>query len=145
MKNEFLILIADRNRHVRDFLRRELMEDGYRVQVAKDGREVQTIIDGENPPDLLILDLEVPYVSGYALLEKLQNRTPPLPVVIHTFLTEYNSQLNGRKIATFVEKSGKTDCLKAAVMDMLKVFYPNRFAGDSSQNQRFMHCKRDEK
>ena len=34
------ILIADRNRHVRDFLRRELGAEGYQVEVARDGREV---------------------------------------------------------------------------------------------------------
>ena len=51
------ILIADRNRHVRDFLRRELHAEGYRIEVARDGREVLNHLQGHEPPDLLILDL----------------------------------------------------------------------------------------
>lgn len=130
MKNEFVILIADRNRHVRDFLRRELVAEGYQVEVARDGREVLAFIEGTKPPDLLVLDLEMPYVSGYALLEKIQKLRSPLPVVIHTFLTEYSQQFNGQERAVFVEKSGKTDSLKAAILEMLQTFYPDRFAGE---------------
>ena len=87
--NQFSILIADRNPHVRDFLRREFISAGYRVQVAKDGREVLRMIHVDQPPELLILDLDMPYVSGLTILEELQNRKSPIPVVVHTFLTEH--------------------------------------------------------
>ena len=86
--NQFTILIADRNPHIREFLRRELISAGYRVQLAKDGREVLRMTDADEPPELLILDLDMPYVNGLTILEELQNRKSPLPVVIHTFLTE---------------------------------------------------------
>jgi CheY-like chemotaxis protein len=56
-------LIADRNRHVRDFLRRELTAEGYQVEMAADGREVLSRIEGADPPHLLILDLEIPYLD----------------------------------------------------------------------------------
>ena len=48
MYDKFTILIADRNRHVREFLRRELMAEDYCVEVAKDGREVLLMITAEN-------------------------------------------------------------------------------------------------
>ena len=37
MKRTFTILVADKNRNVRDFLRRELSAVGYEVTVAEDG------------------------------------------------------------------------------------------------------------
>ena len=128
MDDEFYILIADRNRHVREFLRRELMAEGYRVEIAKDGREVLVITEGAEPPDLLILDLDMPYVNGLTILDRLRDRNPLLPVVIHAFLTEDVGNLNVRHAAALVEKSGDTDCLKTAVGEVFQRFYPHRFA-----------------
>lgn len=57
MRDSFTILIADRNRHVRELLRREFEADGYRVRLARDDRQVLTVINSAEPLDLLILDL----------------------------------------------------------------------------------------
>ena len=125
--DQFTILIADRNPHVREFLRRELVSEGYRVQVAKDGREVLMIINANNPLDLLILDLEIPYVSGLAILEQLQDRDPPLPVVVHTFLTEYANHPAVQRAPGFLEKRGNNiDGLKATVAQVIEKWYPQR-------------------
>ncbi|NSW87639.1 MAG: response regulator [Syntrophobacteraceae bacterium] len=126
MDDRFRILVADRNRHVREFLQRELAADGYRVQVAKDGDEVLNIVDGKDPPDLLILDLEIPSGGALDILDRIHRRTPLLPVVIHSFLTENSGMLGDRNTDAFVEKSENIDRLKAAVADMLKKFYPKR-------------------
>jgi len=118
------ILIADRNRHVRDFLRRELSAEGYQVEVAKDGREVLGRIDGEDPPQLLILDLEIPYLDEPEVWARLKDRQPPLPVVIHTFLPEYPTNLTLPIAAAFLEKKGDTDQLKAVVAEVIDKHYP---------------------
>uniref|UniRef100_A0A7C3ZB68 Response regulator n=1 Tax=Desulfobacca acetoxidans TaxID=60893 RepID=A0A7C3ZB68_9BACT len=76
------ILIADRNRHVRDFLRREFMAAGYPVEVAKNGQEVLHRIDAGWEPDLIILDPEAPYLVELAVLARLRERYPHLPIVI---------------------------------------------------------------
>ena len=107
------ILIADRNRHVRDLLRRELAAEGYVVEVARDGREVLGRIDGDDPPHLLILDLEIPYLDEPEVWARLKDRQPPLPVVIHTFLPEYPTNLTlPIAAAAFLEKKGDTDPLE---------------------------------
>ena len=127
MYSEFTILIADRNRHVREFLRRELLADEYRVEVAKDGRELLMMIDVDKPPDLLILDLDIPFVGGVVLLERLKDQVPSLPIVIHSFLTEYSNHPAVQQVAAFVEKRGNIDRLKAVVLDVLRKRYPTRF------------------
>lgn len=146
MDDEFYILIADRNRHVRELLRRELLPEGFRVQVAKDGREVLLMVEGPEPPDLLILDLEMPYVNGLSILDRLRDRNPLIPVIIHAFLSEYAGSLKVRHAAALVEKSGNIDCLKTAVGEVLQKFYPHRFGlcgtkgfhgmGDSGAGQK---------
>lgn len=111
------ILIADRNRHVREFLRRELVTEGYQVEAARDGREVLQILNCQTPPDLLILDLELPYVTELKVLELLHEQLPSLPVLIHSFLPESESHLP--EAATFLEKREDTDLLKEVVAELL--------------------------
>jgi len=117
------ILIADRNRHVREFLRRELTAEGYLVEVARDGREVLLSLDGESPPDLLILDLEVPYVVELEVLARLRERRPLVPVVIHTFMPATANHLSAPPAAAFLEKKGDTEHLKAVVADVIEKNY----------------------
>ncbi len=124
MANTCKILIADRNRHVREFLRRELTAEGYEVEVARDGKELLGRINGEDPPHLLILDLEIPYLDEPEVWARLKDRRPPLPVVIHTFLPEYPTNLTLPITAAFLEKKGDTDSLKALVAEMIGKHYP---------------------
>jgi DNA-binding NtrC family response regulator len=129
MSNEFSILVADRNRHVREFLQRELTAEGYRVRTAKDGGEVLTHITTEPGPDLLILDPEIPFAGRLGLLEEIRKQDRLLPVVIHTFLADYIGNLERASAEACIEKSGNMDQLKSVVREVLRDKYPLRFAG----------------
>lgn len=123
------ILIADRNPRVGDFLQRELMAEGYQAKIAKDGREVLALSDADESFELLILDLDMPLVSGLRVLETIQQRRPHLPVIVHTFLTEYEHHPAVQRAAGFWEKRGNNiDGFKTMVMEVLKKFYPKRFS-----------------
>jgi CheY-like chemotaxis protein len=139
LTDTFMILIADRNPHVRELLRREFISAGYRVQVAKDGREVLRMTNVTNGPDLLVLDLNIPYVGGLAILEQLQDRGVPLPVVVHTFLTEYANHPAVQRAAGFFEKRGNNiDGLKATVAQVLQKWYPN-----SQRTAAYVNARRE--
>ena len=45
--------------------------EGYRTLCAANGRAALELLEKEAPPDLLITDYMMPYVSGYELLKKL--------------------------------------------------------------------------
>ncbi|MBU1398308.1 MAG: response regulator, partial [Proteobacteria bacterium] len=60
LKKMIKILIADRNSNVREFLRREMMAEGYSVELAENGREVLKWAYHREPADLLILDPDLP-------------------------------------------------------------------------------------
>jgi len=128
MPDGFTVLITDRNRHVRNFLRRELIAEGYQVEVAADGRDLLRKVSIADPPDLLILDLEIPYSGGPAILERLRRVNSGLPVIIHAFATEDASHPAVKRTAAFVEKMGNTDRLKTTVFEVLREYYPNRFS-----------------
>jgi DNA-binding NtrC family response regulator len=121
------ILIADRNRHVREFLKRELAAVGYRVRLAKNGREVLNWVNQPPPPDLLILDLNLPDEPEVGILEKLRQAMPSLPVVVHSFTWEYENTPAVVAAAAFVEKGGRSiEELKRVVREVLKEHGPTR-------------------
>ncbi len=120
MKKGITILIADRNRHVREFLKREFMADGYRVKLAKNGREVLNCLESQQGVDLLVLDLDLPYVGDLAILDEIRGRIPSLPVVVHTFLPEYTGHSATLNNAALVEKEGNSvDRLKDVISEVL--------------------------
>ena len=128
MQEPFTILIADRNPHVRRFLKREMMEEGYHVRLARTAREVLEFVFDHEPLDLLILDLDLPDASELDILRKLQQRFPVLPVVVHTFLSEYVNHSFVLSSSAFVEKEGSNiDRLKTVVREILQKSYPQKF------------------
>jgi two-component system alkaline phosphatase synthesis response regulator PhoP len=58
------ILIADDNEHVRESLASILEDEGYALWIAKDGAEALRKVR-EVSPDILILDVTMPEMSGY--------------------------------------------------------------------------------
>ncbi len=121
MEKEFKILVADRNQHVREFIKRELMAEGYRVGLAKNVQEVLKKIYQPETIDLLILDPDLPGTDELSLLKKLQDRIPALPVVVHTYLTDYTGHTNILSELAFVEKSGSSvEGLKKMVYEILR-------------------------
>ena len=121
MSRDFTILIADRNRHVREFLRREMIAEGYQVRLAKNCREVLKWASYNEPIDLLILDPDLPDASEIAIIEKLQDSIPTLPVVIHAYQSDYANSQSFLRTAAFVEKNGSSiESLKKSVFEILK-------------------------
>jgi DNA-binding NtrC family response regulator len=120
MNKPHTILVADRNSHVRGFLKRELMAEGYDIQLAKCGREVLKWAYRSQPLDLIILDLDLPDIDEQALFSTLQDRIPVLPIVIHSFQPERAKSTVNYEYAVFVEKRGNSiEKLKKVVNDIL--------------------------
>ena len=128
----FTILVADRNRYVREFLRRELTGEGYQVILVKSAQEILELMADMTYADLLILDLDLPGVKNLSVLEKAEDRVPPLPVVVHAFSSDERDYSTLPNTAVFVEKTGNNiDRLKRVVLDMLKKVYPMRFSAEN--------------
>ena len=122
VKKEFTIIVADRNHHVREYLLRELVADGYVVRTAENFRQVLKLAFHPDAPDLLILDPNLPDADESGLPDKLRNLDKHIPVVIHTFLSEYNENYESFGKTVFVEKNGNSILrLKLVVAELLKM------------------------
>ena len=65
------ILIVEDHPTMREAMRLVLEEDGHRVEEATDG-EAGIAMVRERPPDVVLLDLNIPVVSGAEVLETLK-------------------------------------------------------------------------
>lgn len=79
------MLVIEDDQAFRDLLRLHLRQAGHTVQTAADPEEgLRSLIDA--PPELILLDLDLPYLSGFEVLEALRSdpASQKIPVIIVT-------------------------------------------------------------
>ena len=114
------ILIADRNPHIRDFLRRELVACGYTVWLVENGKELLKLIYSRNRIDLLVLDPDFPGVDAIEMARKIVDRIPQLPVVLYCIRETENLTDFVTGNVYYVEKNGQSiEILKEVIQDIL--------------------------
>jgi DNA-binding NtrC family response regulator len=136
MKKGFTILIADRNPHVRELLKREMVAEGYRVRLAENGRDVLKWSYDSDALDLLILDPDLPDIGESALFSRLTDRIPALPMIIHALYSDCPSPyMASGTVVAFVEKGGSSiESLKQVTADILNKTCEQGVKNEKDQN-----------
>jgi CheY-like chemotaxis protein len=88
------IMVVDDEEDVQVLVSRILRDAGYEVSRASDGQEAIDKLGGE-PTDLIVLDLMMPGVDGWGVLQFLRTQKDPPPVVIVTARTDYATFARG--------------------------------------------------
>ena len=86
------LLVVDDNALNRDLLARHLQREGHTVSLAEDGRRALAMI-GAEPFDLVLLDLIMPEMNGYEVLQRLKGDAAhrDIPVIMISALDEFDS------------------------------------------------------
>lgn len=118
------ILIVEDDRELRDYLRETLVTDGYVVWVAKDAMETKGILEKKHP-DLVLLDLGLPVITGESLLKEIKDTYPEIKVIILTGKDQLNTVLEGFALGAddFVKKPFQTEELLARIKARLSHDY----------------------
>jgi DNA-binding response OmpR family regulator len=77
------ILVVDDDQELSDGLRLILEKNGYRVIQARDGQQGKQMVY-QHRPDLVILDMMMPRMGGYPVLEHFRGKTDAPPIVMIT-------------------------------------------------------------
>src|SRR5829696_6316956 len=83
MADQKTILLVDDDRELIDGLRTLLEKQGYRVVQANDGHQAKTVIYNQKP-DLVILDMMMPRMGGYPVLEHFRGKPDVPPIIMIT-------------------------------------------------------------
>lgn len=77
------ILVVEDDKGLQKYLRELLLDNGYSVKIAGDG--IQALEQLEKiEPDLVVLDLGLPNMSGEAVCAEIRKKYPEMPVIILT-------------------------------------------------------------
>src|SRR5215475_1469075 len=77
------ILVVDDDQELSDGLRTVLERQGYKVIQARDGQQGKQQIYQQRP-DLVILDMMMPRMGGYPVLEHFRGKTDSPPIIMIT-------------------------------------------------------------
>ena len=93
---ETVILLVEDEKKLRDMLITHLQQEGFVVVLAADGLEALRIWQ-ELKPDLLVLDLMLPQLSGWEVLKKIRQKDNT-PVIVLTARAEEVDKLLGLEL-----------------------------------------------
>ena len=115
------VLVVDDDDFVLDSVSQILEEEGFAVQTASDGTQALEQVQGR-APDLVLLDLKMPGMSGPSVLKELRTKWRDLPVIILTGYPDSDLMFEALRYAPFTVLAKPTDPEKlvAAVQDALR-------------------------
>ncbi|MGY3859205.1 response regulator [Aeromonas intestinalis] len=103
----------------------ELLRDKYRVKLANNGEKALRILAGDPLPDLILLDIMMPGLSGLQVAERLQQdgRTRHIPIIFLTSMAAVESELQGLALGAvdYITKPISPPRVLARVENQLKV------------------------
>ena len=89
------ILIVDDEEAIANLIRMNLVKAGYQCEIASDGEEAANAIE-ERPFDLILLDIMLPKLNGYEVLEYAKSLD--VPVIFLTAMGETQQKVKGLKL-----------------------------------------------
>lgn len=78
----------------------DYLSEEYTVSLAKSGETALRLLKREKTPDLILLDIDMPVMSGFAVLRELKvgKKTAEVPVVFLTGLWEEENETRGLEL-----------------------------------------------
>jgi excisionase family DNA binding protein len=76
-----LVLVVDDDARLREFMRVNLEMEGYSVREAASAEEALEAIE-DSAPELVLLDVVMPGVDGWQMLQRMQERHGSIPVIM---------------------------------------------------------------
>jgi len=102
-----------------------LLKDRYKVKLANNGEKAIKIVQGDNPPDLILLDIMMPGLSGYDVCRILKDdpATRDVPIIFLTAMTATEDEKRGLELGAvdFITKPVNPPIVMARVATQLHV------------------------
>ncbi len=127
--NAASVLIVEDDPNVRTALERALTYEGYDVVAAEDGgRGLEAV--SQNPPDVIVLDVMMPFVDGLEMCRRLRARGDETPILMLTALGEVSDRVDGLDAGAddYLVKPFALEELLARIRSLLR-----RASGDVSE------------
>lgn len=102
----------------------EVLKSSYDITMARSGKEALLLLKGMTP-DLILLDINMPEMDGYQVMEKLKENpdTSEIPVVFLTAELDQESEVKGLKMGAmdFLRKPFEPEVMKSRIDNILQI------------------------
>ncbi len=112
------VLVVDDDPAVAKSIQRVLERAGYVVVLARDGREAEARFAPQQT-DLVLLDLNLPFESGWDIFERLTAREPCVPIIIVTAMPNQFAMAQAAGVGALIEKPIEVPALLKLMNDLL--------------------------
>jgi two-component system OmpR family response regulator len=138
------ILVVEDEEHLAMGIKYNLVAEGYRVTVCGDGRNaIKLLTDPAADIDLVVLDLMLPGMSGYAVCESLRAIDRAMPVLILSARTLAEDRTRGFDVGAnqYMSKPFDLDEFISRVRNLLGFSRPRGENGGARQRERVQQFK----
>ena len=125
MAEQKTILVVDDDLELSDGLRAMLERQGYRVLQARDGHQAKQQVYAQRP-DLVILDMMMPRMGGYPVLEHFRGKpeAPPIIMITANEGSRHKAYAEYLGVIDYIRKPFAMDRLLETVHKALKIDPP---------------------
>jgi two-component system alkaline phosphatase synthesis response regulator PhoP len=124
------ILVADDEPHIGRIIKMKLEQGPFRVTLAFDGQEALDVLQRDEPIDLVLLDLMMPFVSGLDVLARIRasERWRDVPCLVLTAAGQETQHQRAMELGAtdFLTKPFSPKRLYARVAELVGVEVPTR-------------------
>jgi PAS domain S-box-containing protein len=101
------LLVVDDDPNIPELVRQLLENSSFQISAAPDGKAALAAVEGL-PPDIILLDLMMPNMDGFAFIEALRERGVQIPIIVLTAktLTDADFQVLEGSVERVIKKNG---------------------------------------
>lgn len=124
--NPVKILIVEDDSVINAFISRGLKESGYLTESVYDGQSALDYLENSSPPDLIILDVMLPKISGLDVLKAIRDKGALTPILILSAKRSVQEKVQGLQDGAddYMEKPFSFSELLARVQVLLRRSHP---------------------
>ena len=108
----------------------DLLKDDYTLVLARNGKQALNFSFHTPPPDLILLDVVMPYMGGYEVIKKLKDHdsTKDIPVIFITALSSMEDEEQGLKLGAvdYITKPFSPPIVKMRIHTHLRFVHQHR-------------------
>ncbi|MDP3119461.1 MAG: two-component system response regulator [Sulfuricurvum sp.] len=113
-----------------------LLNDFYKIKVANSGEKALKYLEGDSNPDLILLDIMMPVLSGHDVIRRLKSnpKTRDIPVIFLTAMSEPEDEKKGLELGAvdYITKPISPPILLARIKSQLQVKAASDFLHDKN-------------
>ncbi len=102
----------------------QLFKGEYRVRLAQTGAKALEVVESDDPPDLVLLDIMMPEMDGYGVLQRMREHpnTQTIPIIFVTAMASSDARLKGLDLGAvdYVTKPIDPETLKLRVRNFMR-------------------------